>query len=92
MLCPALMPATSLNIVAEATPRDIIMGMSTLAEIESATRQLSLAERQQLLIFIAQMLREEGQSLPEARTFSDAEMQTWMDEDEQDLKQFNGLS
>jgi hypothetical protein len=68
----------------------MIVGMSTLAEIESATRQLAPAERQQLLVFIAKILREEGQSLPEPRGFSPIEMQTWMDEDEQDLNEFNG--
>ena len=79
------------DVVAEATAEDIMIAMSTLTEIESAARQLSPAERQHLLIFIAQMLREEGQFLPEPRAFSPVEMQTWMDEDEQDLKEFNGL-
>ena len=68
----------------------MILAMSTLTEIETAARRLAPAERQQLLIFVAQILREEGQSLPEPRTFSAAEMQAWMDEDEMDLKKLNG--
>jgi hypothetical protein len=62
--------------------------MSTLTEIESATRRLPAKEKQLLLISIAQMLREESQALPEPRGFSAAEMQQWMDEDEADLTRF----
>ena len=62
--------------------------MSTLAEIELAARRLSSAERQQLLILVAQSLRAEGQRLPQPRIFTAGEMQAWMDEDERDLQQF----
>lgn len=62
--------------------------MSTLSEIESAARDLPAAQRQQLLVFLAKSLRAEGQSLPEPRHFSAAEMQSWMDEDDRDLKEF----
>jgi hypothetical protein len=64
--------------------------MSTLAEIEVAARRLSPAEKQQLLIAVAQSLREENAPLPEPRVFSSAEMQGWMDEDERDLHEFRG--
>jgi len=62
--------------------------MSTLSEIESAARDLPAAEKQQLLVFLAQSLRAEGQLLPEPRQFSAAEMQSWMDEDDRDLRTF----
>ncbi|HXE54225.1 MAG TPA: hypothetical protein VN541_14475 [Tepidisphaeraceae bacterium] len=62
--------------------------MSTLAEIELAARQLSPAERQQLLIRVAQSLREGGHPLPEPRDFSIEEMRAWMDEDERDYQKF----
>jgi hypothetical protein len=63
--------------------------MSTLQEIESAIRQLSVPERQQLLLLIAQNLREQGE-LPPPRSFSAEEIQSWMDEDERDMKEFLG--
>ena len=61
--------------------------MSTLAEIESAARRLTPDEKRHLLIVVAKMLRDEGQTLPEPRTFSSAEMQAWMDEDERDMNE-----
>ena len=68
----------------------MIQAMSTLAEIESAAKLLPPADKQRLLVFIARILREEGQSLPDPRIFSAAEMQEWMDEDERDFKAFQG--
>ncbi len=62
--------------------------MSTLSEIESAAHDLPAAQKRQLLVFLAKSLRAEGQPLPEPRHFSAAEMQSWMDEDERDLKTF----
>lgn len=62
--------------------------MSTLSEIESATRRLPAGEKQQLLILIAQMLRDQSAPLPEPRAFSAEQMGEWMDEDESDLKDF----
>jgi len=59
-----------------------------VAEIELAARKLPPAEKQQLLMLIAQSLREKGQRLPEPRLFSRVEMQAWMDEDERDLNAF----
>jgi hypothetical protein len=61
--------------------------MSTLAEIETAARQLPADDSQRLLISLAESLRLSGQSLREPRVFSTTEMQGWMDEDENDLKQ-----
>lgn len=68
----------------------IIFGMSTLVEIESAARSLSAEEKRRLLIFVAQILREEGTSLPEPRAFSSAEMEAWMEEDERDMRELRG--
>ena len=59
--------------------------MSTLLEIEAAARKLPPNEKQQLLIFVAQSLRASGQSMPDPRHFSAAEIETWMDEDAEDL-------
>ena len=64
--------------------------MSTLLQIEAAARQLPLTDKQKLLVFVAQSLRAEGQPLPEPRQFSTAEMQGWMDEDEQDMRKLRG--
>ena len=61
--------------------------MSTLEEIEAAVWQLSLQQRQQLLLDLAQNLRQED-SLPEPRQFTLEEMRAWMDEDERDMKRF----
>ena len=64
--------------------------MSTLTEIELAARRLSPAEKQQLLVFVAESLRAHNVPLPQPRLFSPAQMQAWMDEDERDLKEFQG--
>jgi hypothetical protein len=64
--------------------------MSTLSEIELAARNLPDAQKQQLLVVLAQSLRTSGQKLPDPRRFSAAELQGWMDEDEQDMGQFRG--
>jgi hypothetical protein len=66
------------------------LDMSTLREIESAARRLSSDEKRRLLIFVAQILREEDLSPPAPRTFSSAEMEAWMDEDERDMREFRG--
>jgi hypothetical protein len=64
--------------------------MSTLAEIESAARKLLDAQKQQLLVVLAQSLRTSGQKLPDPRRVSAAELQGWMDQDERDMEQFRG--
>lgn len=64
--------------------------MSTLQEIESAARDLPPAKQQELLVFLADSLRAQGRPLPEPRRFSAAEMQSWMDEDDRDLREFRG--
>jgi hypothetical protein len=64
--------------------------MSSLPEIESAIRQLSLEERQRLLLSLAQAIREETRPLPPPRDYSVEEMTQWMDDDEAEFKQLRG--
>ena len=62
--------------------------MSTLAEIESAATALSSREKAELLLFVTGQLRAEGAPLPEPRLFSPEQLQAWMDEDEDDMRNF----
>ena len=59
--------------------------MGNFLEIESAARRLSAEERRRLLLSLAASLREEGRPLPAPRSFTSAEMQSWIEEDERDL-------
>ena len=62
--------------------------MKTLAEIERAAEQLPGAEQAELLYFLVQRLDEANLPLPEPREFSSEQLQSWMDEDEADLRRF----
>lgn len=62
--------------------------MSSLVEIESAAATLSAGEKAELLLFVAQQLRDEQAPLPEPRLFSKDQLQAWMDEDEEDMVRF----
>ena len=62
--------------------------MSTLAEIETAATGLPAREKAELLLFVAGQLRAEGVPVPEARLFSQEQLQAWMDEDEDDMRKF----
>ena len=62
------------------------MPVVTLAEIESAAADLSPAEKQELMLFLASRLRAEGVTLPEPRTFTRDEMAGWIEEDEADMR------
>ena len=59
--------------------------MGNFLEIVSAARRLSAEERRRLLLSLAASLREEGRPLPAPRSFTPAEMQSWIKEDERDL-------
>jgi len=59
--------------------------MGNFLEIESAARRLSAEERLLLLLSLAASLREEGRPLPAPRSFTSAQMQSWIMEDERDL-------
>ena len=60
--------------------------MKTLAEIELAVEELPTGQKTELLLFVAQRLREEQALLPEPRDFSDDQLRAWMDEDEEAMR------
>ena len=62
--------------------------MKTLAEIERAVEALPSGKKTELLLFVAQRLREEQAPLPEPRDFSDEQLRVWMDEDEEAMRRF----
>ncbi len=62
--------------------------MSTLNEIEAAAEKLSREQQQELLLFLARRLREDGGALPDPRLFSEEQLKEWMDEDEEDMRRF----
>jgi len=76
------------TVIANRTARWQSEVMKTLAEIESAAEELPVAQRTELLLFVAQSLREEQASLPEPRVFSEAQLQAWMDEDQAAMRRF----
>lgn len=61
--------------------------MSTLTEVESVVKQLPPADKQKLLVFLAESLRTEGRPLPEPRHFAADELRSWIQEDERDLRE-----
>lgn len=66
--------------------------MSTLAEIEQAVEKLPMQQQQELMLFLGAKLRAERTSLPGPRRFSREQVQSWMAEDEADLKRFREQS
>ncbi len=66
--------------------------MSSLAEIEQAAEKLSPQQKQELMLFLGARLRAERAGLPEPRQFSREQVQSWVAEDEADLKKFRKLS
>jgi hypothetical protein len=62
--------------------------MKTLVEIERAVEELPPTEKTELLLFVAQSLREEQSPLPGPRLFSDEQLRAWMDEDEAAMRRF----
>lgn len=62
--------------------------MSTLAEIEKAAEKLSQQQKQELMLFLGAKLRAERAGLPDPRQFSREQVQSWVAEDEADLKSF----
>lgn len=63
--------------------------MSTLTEIEAAVDSLPLAEKQELLLFLAAQLRNQAGTLPAPRKFSSVEINEWITEDETAMQQFH---
>lgn len=68
----------------------IVTPMSTLAEIEQAAAALPPKDKERLMLFLGAQLRAEGARLPEPRRFSREQIQTWIAEDEADLRRFRG--
>ena len=66
--------------------------MSTLAEIEQAAEKLSPQQKQELMLFLGAKLRSERTGLPEPRQLSREQIQSWITEDEADLKRFREQS
>lgn len=64
------------------------LGMSTLPEIESAVDALPVADKQELLLFIAARLRAQAGQLPAPRKFSREQLAAWIAEDEADMQHF----
>ena len=62
--------------------------MSTLAEIEKAAEKLSQQQKQELMLFLGAKLRAERAGLPDPRQFSREQVQSWVAQDEADLKCF----
>ena len=62
--------------------------MSTLDEIEAAADALPSEEKQRLFLFLAERLRAQG-ALPVPRSFSEEEINGWIDRDEADMRRFN---
>ena len=62
--------------------------MSTLAEIEEAADRLRPEEKQALMLFLAARLRAEGAHAPEPRKYSCEQIESWLAEDEAELKRF----
>ena len=62
--------------------------MTTLSEIEAAADALSVEQKRELLLFLAERLRAERAPLPEPRRFSREQIRDWLAEDEADTKRF----
>jgi len=66
--------------------------MSTLSEIEAVVDALPVADKQELLLFLAARLREQGNHLPPPRRFSSEQLSSWIAEDETDMQRFRGAN
>ena len=62
--------------------------MSTLVEIEAAADALPPPQQQELILHLARRLRASGGPLSEPRLFSEQQVKAWLDEDEEDMRQF----
>jgi hypothetical protein len=62
--------------------------MSTFQEIEFVARRLTVDERRCLLISLAESLRDEARSLTAPRSFTRAEIEAWIEDDERDLADY----
>jgi len=66
--------------------------MRTLVGIGQAVEKLPPQQKQELMLFLGAKLRAERANLPEPRQFSREQLQSWVTEDEADLKGFREQS
>ena len=64
--------------------------MSTLAEIEAAADSLSVADKEELLRFLAMRLRKK-RAMPKPRIYSDDELAAMIAEDETQGGEYQGI-
>jgi hypothetical protein len=62
--------------------------MKSLTDIEQAVEELPAGQKTELLLFVEQSLRAEQAPLPEARDFSDEQIRSWLDQDEEAMRRF----
>jgi len=62
--------------------------MNKLSEIEAVVDALPVAEKQELLLFLAARLRAQAGDLPPPRKFSGEQLRAWIAEDEADMQRF----
>jgi hypothetical protein len=62
--------------------------VSKLEEIEAAAEALAPQEKQELLLFLATRLRSVGAEMLGPRKFSRSQMESWIAEDEADMRRF----
>lgn len=62
--------------------------MTTLAEIQAAVETLSLAEKQELFVFLATKLRTGIGQIPAPREFSQEQIESWIADDEAEMHRF----
>ena len=60
--------------------------MSTLSKIEADVDALPVAEKQELLLFLAARLRAESGRVPAPREFTRQQMDAWIAEDDADMR------
>lgn len=65
--------------------------MSTLSEIEAADDALPVADKQELLLFLAARLTEQGGHLPSPRKSPADQLRAWIAEDEADMQRFRSI-
>jgi len=66
--------------------------MSTLTEIETAAATLLPEQQESLLLFLADRLRDARATVPEPRSFTPAQIQQWIQDDEEDMRGFQAAS
>jgi hypothetical protein len=62
--------------------------VSKLEEIEAAAEALAPAEQQELMLFLATRMRGQRIQMPQPRKFSREEIESWIAEDEADMRRF----